>query len=214
VARCRTAQYYGGGAAADKFLLSFGARKIGQAYYAHASDFTREIVDGFADGFSEYIRTNRDKFSEGGLRVFDDPAYGKHITGEDVATHSSFVLQLFVSTSVIGRLLETIDEFGNYTDEQTARSAAVDPTWPFRKHLQTRDARGEFDHLKDEKTGEWLAPGTSPAMGKLGSNGMAVRFGPPALFISLSRPTDVSAVSLCAHAWLGFSVCSCVVLFI
>lgn len=57
-ARCRSAQYYGGPGGgllkslADRFLLSFGARKLGETYYAGASDFARSIFDAYGAGFS------------------------------------------------------------------------------------------------------------------------------------------------------------------
>lgn len=174
-ARCKAAQYYGGPAGGivkslvDRFLLSFGARKLGDAYYVDASDFSRELFDSFAAGFSEYVQTHREQFSPEGLAFFDDG----NITGVDIATHSAFDLQLFVSTSVFGRLIEVMDEWetkGNYT----AAQKKMDPTWAHREHLRGRDARGEFDFLKTED-GAWRPAGDPHAMGQLGSNAMAAR---------------------------------------
>jgi acyl-homoserine-lactone acylase len=173
-ARCKSAQYYGGplggtlASLVDRFLLSFGARRLGEAYYDSASDFTREIMDGFAAGFSEYVQANRGRFSEGGLAVVDDG----NITGLDIATHSAFNLQLFVSTSVFGRLIDTLDAQRNYSAAEAELAARIDPTWAHREYLRRRDARGDFNFLKDE-SGAWRPAGDPHAMGTLGSNAMA-----------------------------------------
>ena len=173
-ARCRAAQYYGGPlgglvkSLTDRFLLSFGVRTLGEKYYEDASDFARSIFDAYAAGFSEYAHTHRERFSPEGLAVLDDG----NITGRDVASHSAFDLQLFVSTSVFGRLLSTVDSFGNYTTEQSALAAKIDPTWATREYLRGRDARGEFDFLKTEG-GKWRSAADPAAMGRLGSNAMA-----------------------------------------
>jgi acyl-homoserine-lactone acylase len=185
-ARCRSAQYYGGPGGglvkslADRFLLSFGARKLGERFYEGASDFTREIMDGFAAGFTNYVNAHRDRFSPEALAVIDDPMYGG-ITGLDIAAHSAFDLQLFVSTSVFGRLLSTMDGWQEYTPAQAANASRTDPTWGFRQYLRTRDARGDFDYLKTAQ-GEWRPAGDPSSMGVLGSNAMAaVREGGGAL---------------------------------
>ena len=179
-ARCRAAQYYGGPlnglvkSLTDRFLLSFGARTLGQKYYEGASDFSRSLFDGFAAGFSEYVHTHRERFSAEALAVIDDG----NITGIDIAAHSAFDLQLFVSTSVFGRLLQTMDAYGNYTEAEAALAARIDPTWSTREYLRGRDARGEFDFMKaePERPGgarEWLPAGHPHALGRLGSNAMA-----------------------------------------
>ena len=95
-----------------------------------------------------------------------------NITGLDIATHAAFDLQLFVSTSVFGRLLSTMDSYGNYTVEQAELAAKIDPTWGTRQYLRERDARGEFDFLKTED-GKWRPAADPHAMGQLGSNAMA-----------------------------------------
>ena len=43
----------------------------------------------------------------------------------DIASHAAFDLQLFVSTSVFGRLLQQMDRWGNYTEAQAAHAAKV-----------------------------------------------------------------------------------------
>lgn len=63
---------------------------------------------------------------------------------------------------------------GNYTAEQKAWAAKVDPTWSHREYLRGRDARGEFDFLKTED-GAWRPASDPHAMGQLGSNAMAAR---------------------------------------
>jgi acyl-homoserine-lactone acylase len=176
-ARCRTAQYYGGPAGGalkvltDQFLLSFGVRKLGEQYYSTATDFSREIFDSFAAGFTDYVTQHRERFSAEGLAVVDDPMYGG-IVGQDVAAHSAFDLQLFVSTSVFGRLFSTLDSFGDLSAAQQRNASRIDPTWFMRDHLESRDARGDFDFMKYEN-GDWRPAGDPHAMGRLGSNAMA-----------------------------------------
>ena len=178
-ARCRTAQYYGGpvGGAlkvlTDQFLLSFGVRKLGEQYYNTASDFSREIFDSFAAGFTDYVQQHRSRFSVEGLAVVDDPMYGG-ISGLDVASHSAFDLQLFVSTSVFGRLFSVLETTGNLTAAQQRNASATDPTWFMRDYLRQRDARGDFDFLKFDN-GDWRPAADPQAMGLLGSNAMAAR---------------------------------------
>eukprot|EP01043_Picozoa_sp_COSAG02_P068757 COSAG02_NODE_11533_length_1704_cov_1.506542_1_plen_379_part_10 len=179
-ARCRAAQYYGGPlgglgkSLTDRFLLSFGVRKLGQAYYDGASDFARSIFDAFAAGFSEYVHTHRERYSAEALAVIDDG----NITGLDIATHSAFDLQLFVSTSVFGRLIQAIDAGSNYTAAEVELAESIDPTWSTRKYLRGRDERGDFDFMKakPERPGgerKWLPAGDANALGILGSNAMA-----------------------------------------
>jgi acyl-homoserine-lactone acylase len=175
--RCRTAQYYGGPAGGlvkvltDQFLLSFGVRKLGETYYDGASEFTREIFDSFAAGFTDYVQAHRGRFTPEGLRVVDDPMYGG-ITGQDIAAHSAFDLQLFVSTSVFGRLFSTLDAMPDYTAEQQRNALKIDPTWYLREYLRGRDKKGDFDFLKHDN-GTWRPAGDPHAMGTLGSNAMA-----------------------------------------
>ena len=55
-ARCRAAQYYGGPldglvkSLTDRFLLSFGARRLGESSYAGASDFSRSLFVSVLSG--------------------------------------------------------------------------------------------------------------------------------------------------------------------
>ena len=176
-ARCRTAQYYGGPAGGalkvltDQFLLSFGVRKLGERYYNTASEFSREIFDSFAAGFTGYVQQHRSRFSAEGLAVVDDPMYGG-ITGLDVASHSAFDLQLFVSTSVFGRLFSVLESIGDLSDTERRNASQIDPTWFVRDYLHRRDARGDFAFLKYEN-GDWRPAADPHAMGTLGSNAMA-----------------------------------------
>eukprot|EP01050_Picozoa_sp_SAG11_P009725 SAG11_NODE_935_length_6482_cov_25.242676_2_plen_544_part_00 len=56
---------------------------------------------------------------------------------------------------------------------QARRNASrADPTWFMREYLASRDARGDFEFLKDEGGG-WRPAGDPHAMGRLGSNAMA-----------------------------------------
>ena len=65
----------------------------------------------------------------------------------DIASHAAFDLQLFVSTSVFGRLLQQMDRWGNYTEAQAAHAAKVAPParfFPAQPH--------STDHPKVRKT--------------------------------------------------------------
>ena len=101
----------------------------------------RLVAHGEAAAWCRYVHTHRERYSAEALAVLDDG----NITGVDIATHAAFDLQLFASTSVFGRLLSTIDSFGNYTAEQEEHAARVDPTWGTRAYLRGRDARGDFE---------------------------------------------------------------------
>ena len=58
----------------------------------------------------------------------------------DIASHAAFDLQLFVSTSVFGRLLQQMDRWGNYTEAQAAHAAKVRAPCPLLS-LPNRTAR-------------------------------------------------------------------------
>ena len=56
----------------------------------------------------------------------------------DIASHAAFDLQLFVSTSVFGRLLQQMDRWGNYTEAQAARAAKVRiPSYSFPQPIRS-----------------------------------------------------------------------------
>ena len=57
----------------------------------------------------------------------------------DIASHAAFDLQLFVSTSVFGRLLQQMDRWGNYTEAQAAHAAKVRiPSYSFSQPIRSR----------------------------------------------------------------------------
>ena len=78
-------RYYGGELTnvADRFLLSFGVRKNGEAYYKQATDFTREIMDGFAAG---WYNNKAPGMNEG----------GRHCSCFNVFSFFSLFLSLFL----------------------------------------------------------------------------------------------------------------------
>ena len=66
----------------------------------------------------------------------------------DIASHAAFDLQLFVSTSVFGRLLQQMDRWGNYTEAQAAHAAKV--RTPLSASLPAQPH--SMDHPKMRKT--------------------------------------------------------------
>eukprot|EP01065_Artemidia_motanka_P026950 TRINITY_DN32189_c0_g1_i1.p1 TRINITY_DN32189_c0_g1~~TRINITY_DN32189_c0_g1_i1.p1 ORF type:complete len:785 (+),score=252.83 TRINITY_DN32189_c0_g1_i1:70-2424(+) len=160
-AQCRGAEYWGKGdlrLIVDKFLITLGARDVGNMFYDMTTQFSRDVMDSFAAGLNDYVHAHRERFSEvGALRVID---IGGNITGRDIALHSHLDLMLFASiTSMPTRLIP----FLNSPDDPE------DPTLPVKQYMRERvQSEGFKRYAAAVEKGEYYTPA-----GPIGSNGMA-----------------------------------------
>lgn len=150
-AGCRSAQYWGELAViVDQVCLVQGFRQNGELFYDNSNELTKSIFDAFAAGFNDYVRSHEERFSAEALAV--DP-----ITGIDIAIHSQFDLQLFVSQDALGRVQAGNAARNAEREAEVQRLQAEGKEVPtshydgINKHLETQNAEGVFDYVREMK---------------------------------------------------------------
>lgn len=137
----------------DKFIVSLETLELGESFYRKSDPWSRAILDSFAEGLNEYVAKYPEKVAPDALIVYP-------VTGQDVATHAVFAMQLFSSMSMLRRLFQTLqhDRAAARNHTHDAANNAPNPMAFMTTMLQRLHDEGEFEQFDKAQSdlGGWV----------------------------------------------------------